>query len=371
MEVTDFVNWSTTTFCFYLLIPFACFFLSKFDFIVVANNHINNNMTNNPKIGTFLASIILICIKCFSITGKDVQGGYFKEFLFSDSFSSMTDNTVEFGFRLLNLLIYHLGENYYLLIFICGLITVYPVVFFVYKYSNRLNVGLTLFMYATLFYIQGFSLMRLYMASSIALFSMNSLIHKKYKSSIIWLIIASLFHRSVSVLFIVLILCLLKQVRVWIITLVLSIFLFIFIYMHSFVVSFFSGRYEIYKTQTVSDVGLAIFIKYIPLFILLWYVSRYNLEYIKVSYYILILGFYIGILSYFIPIFGRMQAVFLPIIFIIGYCSRILKERAVITQKSIDFLFIIYGIVQLIVYIKAYYNFDDIMPYSSILGFTI
>ncbi|AYP98612.1 EpsG family protein [Limosilactobacillus fermentum] len=368
----NFVNWSNSTFYFYLCIPCVCLLLSKLDLHndVIVSNNIKSD--TNLRLGTFMASLILACVKCFSNTGIDVQGGYKFQFFSSNSLSGTSDDTVEIGFRALNFLIYHLGKNYNLLLFIYGLITLMPVIYFITKYNRNIDVGITIFLYSTMFFFQGFSLMRLYLASSIALFSMNDLAHEKYCKSILWLLIAISFHRSTMILLIVIIFYRMKQMRIWVGTLISLIMLGISIVLRSTIINGFSGRYEIYKLQSMSsELGFALLFKYIPLFFLLWYVSRHKIgeKYIKLSYYIILIGFEFDALSYFIQIVGRMQGVFLPIIFIVGYYIHSMKKRSV--KMTLGIFFICYGMVQLIMYIRGYYAIDGLMPYTSYLNFAI
>ena len=365
-----FVNWSNSTFYFYLCIPCVCLLLSKLD--------LNNNvmMVKGKKctklsIGIFMASIILVCVKCFSNTGIDVQGGYQIQFFSSNALSGTNDDTVEIGFRLLNFLVYHLGKNYNLLLFICGLLTLVPVIYYIRKYSNQLDVSLTIFLYSTMFFFQGFSLLRLYLASSIALLSIDNLIHNKYYKSILWLLIAVFFHRSTIILLIVIILYGLKRLKIWESTFLSLILLFVSISLRSTIINGFSGRYEIYKSQTMSELGFALFFKYIPLFLLLWYArkNRVGMKYFRISYYIVLVGFEFDVLSYFIQVIGRMQGIFLPIVFVVGYYVYSIKDKLV--KNIFTLFFICYGFIQLIMYIKGSYQIDGLMPYSSYLNFVI
>lgn len=160
--------------------------------------------------------------------------------------------------------------------------------------------------------------------------------------------------------------------RIWVGTLISLIMLGISIVLRSTIINGFSGRYEIYKLQSMSsELGFALLFKYIPLFFLLWYVSRHKIgeKYIKLSYYIILIGFEFDALSYFIQIVGRMQGVFLPIIFIVGYYIHSMKKRSV--KMTLGIFFICYGMVQLIMYIRGYYAIDGLMPYTSYLNFAI
>ena len=141
----------------------------------------------------------------------------------------------------------------------------------------------------------------------------------------------------------------------------------------TFILSHFSGRYEIYATQnSASAIGITAFAEYVPLFILWWIVKqKYTDKYSNLIFFVLLTGFSCAILSYSISIFGRLQALFIAIVFIIGYYSKEIGRKSKLNQLWLDLIFISYGLIQLIIYISEYYSLDDIMPYVSFLGFYI
>lgn len=369
MNPDEFINWVNSTFYFYLFIPYVCYFLPKIDF--VSSSGSINQKKYNIRIGTFVSTLILLFIKCFSITGRDIQSGYRNQFFSSNSLFGTADDTLEIGFRFLNFVIYHLGgQNFYLFLFICGFLTLFPVIYFVFKYGNNLNISLTLFLYATLFYFQGFSLLRLYLASSIALFSIDDLLHEKTKKSLLWLLIAFSIHRSVIILLFVIIIYALKSIKLSRVIVFSFIILLFSILAKGFIISHFTGRYAIYQQQSANELGFAILLKYLPLFILVQY-ARKKQSIDRLAFSLLWLGFEFGILSYFIPIIGRQQAVFLPIIFLVGYFVKQINFNSNLSKIGLEILFLIYGTIQLYLYIKGYYQLDGIMPYVSYLGFNI
>lgn len=375
MITQNLIEWSNTTFYFYLLIPVSCFFLSKISLPIYQNELVANNIQKKSylQIGILFAALILILIKCVSITGRDVQIGYQLDFNTANSLTTFRDPSIEIGFRILNVVIYHIYPNYDFFLFIVGLLTVFPVIYFIFKYRDYINVSLAFFSYATMFYIQGFSLIRIYLAASISLFSMDAVIHNKNKTALLWLLLAISIHKTSFVLLFIYILYWSRKVNKTFVVSFVMLMIIIITMSRTFILSHFSGRYEIYATQnSASAIGITAFAEYVPLFILWWIVKqKYTDKYSNLIFFVLLTGFSCAVLSYSISIFGRLQALFIAIVFIIGYYSKEIGRKSKLNQLWLDLIFISYGLIQLIIYISEYYSLDDIMPYVSFLGFYI
>lgn len=370
MSSISVVEWSRQTFYFYMLIPIISLLVPKLT-IASGNNSVN---TKKIPVGGYIVAFLLICIKCFSYTGRDVRIGYLLDFLSADSFSSFRDPSIEVGFRLLYILVYNLTHNYYIFLFIVGFITVFPIVYYIFKYSNKLNTGITFFLYACMYLMPGFSLIRMYMASSIALCSFDAILENKKKKAAIWFILALLIHRSMVVLLLVYALYFFRKVDKRLLFLGTMVLVYLVISKKDFILGMFSGRYSQYGSENVvHGLGSAIFIEYIPLLLLFWYASSFiDKERVRaMGYSILLGGFFWGLVSYYITVLGRAQAAFLPIIYIVGYSTKIINKNKPVAGKVIEALVVIFGLLQLVTYLTGYFNLDDIMPYTSYLGFNI
>lgn len=369
------IQWSNSTFYFYLLIPISCFLISKVSLPIYQKELVVNNIQQKYylKVGAVISSLILIIIKCISITGRDVQIGYQLDFDTANSLRTFRDPSIELGFRILNIVIHYIYPNYFFFLAVIGVLTVFPVIYFIFKYEDYINISLTFFAYATMYYIQGFSLLRIYLAASISLFSIDAIMHKKNKTALLWLIVAISIHQTSFILLFVYILYWCRNLNKTIIISSMSLFIILIVINRDFILQHFSGRYEIYAAQnSASAIGIAAFAEYVPLFILWWFVKKnYTTNYNSLIFYILLIGFSCSILSYSISIFGRLQALFIAIVFIIGYYSKEISKKSKLNQLWIDLAFIVYGLTQLIIYINEYYNLDDIMPYVSYLGFYV
>lgn len=375
MTPDNYVIWSDKTFYFYLFIPIFCFLISKININIDVNRYGETNVANDQilMIGEILASLFLIFLKVFSYTGIDVQGGYQDNFNTAESLSSFHDSSVELGFRLLNVIVHFFTSNYYVFLFVVGILTVLPVIYLIFKYNNYINSSISFFIYATMFYLQGFSLLRIYLAASIVLISLENLLLHKNKRAIFWLLIAMSIHISAIILLFPYLLYWNRKANKILIAVCTLLMIAVIILEKDFIIQHFSGRYEVYATQeSTSVIGISAFLMYVPLFVLwgvMW--KKYNAKYSDLIFCILLSGFTYDILSYSIPIFGRLQAYFISIVFIIGYYSRMVAKHSKLLQFVLDFFFVIYGIIQLITYIKDYYNIDCLMPYVNFLGFTI
>ena len=369
------IQWSNSTFYFYLLIPISCFLISKVSLPIYQKELVVNNIQQKYylKVGAVISSLILIIIKCISITGRDVQIGYQLDFDTANSLRTFRDPSIELGFRILNIVIHYIYPNYFFFLAVIGVLTVFPVIYFIFKYEDYINISLTFFAYATMYYIQGFSLLRIYLAASISLFSIDAIMHKKNKTALLWLIVAISIHQTSFILLFVYILYWCRNLNKTIIISSMSLFIILIVINRDFILQHFSGRYEIYAAQnSASAIGIAAFAEYVPLFILWWFVKKnYTTNYNSLIFYILLIGFSCSILSYSLSFFGRLKALLIAIVFIIGYYSKEISKKSKLNQLWIDLAFIVYGLTQLIIYINEYYNLDDIMPYVSYLGFYV
>lgn len=375
MTPDNYVIWSNKTFYFYLFIPILCFLISKINIHINTGRYYETDTIGSKtlRIGEIITSLLLTFLKAFSYTGIDLHGGYQSNFNTAESLSSFHDSSVELGFRILNVVIHFFTSNYYVFLIIIGILTVLPVMHLIIKYSNYINASIAFFIYATMFYFQGFSLLRIYLAASIVLISLEQLLLHKNKKAIIWLLVAMSIHITSIIMLFPYLLYWNRRLNKGIIVVCTLLIIGFVILEKNFIIQHFSGRYEVYATQeSTSSVGTTAFLMYIPLFIL-WIVmwKKYKVKYSEIIFCLLLSGFTCYMLSYSIPIFGRLQAYFVSIIFIIGYYSKIIASHSKLLYFVFDLFFIIYGIIQLIIYIKNYYNIDCIMPYVSFLGFTI
>lgn len=367
-----FYVWSNKTVALFLIVAFLSGVLP---YLGIINIKVNNTVKKIP-VGLIILTAILVCIKGFSNVGRDVVDGYYIGFQSASSLSSFSDQSVELGYRILAVVVHNIWNNYTFFLVVVAILTVIPVVYFVWKYRNYLSIGLALFLYTTIYYFQGLSLLRIFLAASIGLCAMDRLISHKNKSAFIFIVIAVLFHTSMLVLFIPYGIFVFNKISRGSYTVLLfAVFAFLLLYGNK-IISSFSGRYSVYKDTFSNGLGFQQLLYYLPILILIYFGHKFSKEKIlmyendvyRLGLSLVIAGFFIGEVGYIVSIFGRAQVAFIAVIFIISYYTKevfnIDKKWGIFTKS----LVVCYGIFWLYVYLLQYYNVDDIMPYSTVWG---
>lgn len=367
-----FYVWSDKTFILFLIIAFLSGILP---YLGIINIKVKNSTKKIP-LGLILLTVLLVSIKGFSNVGKDVLSGYYLGFLSASSLSFFSDQSVELGYRILAVVVHNIWNNYTFFLVVVAILTVIPVVYFVWKYRNYLSIGLALFLYTTIYYFQGLSLLRIFLAASIGLCAIDKLISHKNKSAFIFIVIAVLFHTSMLVLFIPYGIFVFNKIsRGSYVVLLSAVFIFLLFYGNK-IISSFSGRYSVYKDTFSSGLGFQQLLYYLPIFILIYFGHKLSKDiYLpcdgdiyRLSLSLVISGFFIGEIGYIISVFGRAQVAFIALIFIISYYARkvCIKDRKL--GLLINLLVICYGFFWMYIYLSQYYNIDAIMPYSTVWG---
>ncbi|MEY8735980.1 EpsG family protein [Lactobacillus sp. AN1001] len=364
-------SWSTQTLYFYLAVIVACYFFSKQDQVIILLNRYTNT---SSSWGMILVGGILVFVKGFSTTGKDLIQGYYLSFESALSFKNIRDPTLEYGYQLLNIVIRNTVGQYWFFVLVIGLLTVIPVCQIVWKYHNEIDVSIAILMYVSIFYYPSFSLIRIYMASSIALFAFASMLYDKKIRALIYIIIASFFHVSMLVLLIPYTIYFFKKISLGVWGVILVLLTIIIFSSKSYLLGFFGGRYAGYALNNASNgIGMEQFIYYVPIILLVLYGKYYDedMSFYSLSMSYLMSGLFAGIIGYEITIFGRIQAAFLPIIIIVAYYVQKIKTDSPYQGRFIEFLVIIYSLTRCVIYLSQYYNIDNIMPYTNIFNWII
>lgn len=364
--------WSTKTLLLFCTISIFVLIVSNFGIIKL---RINGKIYEMP-IGLFSAVIILIGIKGFSAVGRDVLSGYYFGFMSASSLSDFTDDSVEIGYRLLAIFVHNIWNNYTFFLLVISFLTVVPVAYLAWKYRGYIDVGLTMFLYTTIYYFQGLSLLRIFLATSIGLLSMDYFFCNKYKKSLLYFILAISMHTSMLIL---LVPCLIYSYRKFsqgVYALLLgTVFLFVMLLGKQIIASF-AGRYSVYSTLTSNGLGFEQLLYYLPILLLIYYgnkmgrTEKYTESVYRLGVSVLMVGFFLGEVAYIIPIFGRMQIAFISLIYFISFYVKELKLENLKLGTILKVLVIIYGLIRMYIYLKQYYNVDSIMPYTTIWGWT-
>lgn len=354
--------WSNDTFMLYVSIIVSVF---VFCLILKKKLRIGKRVIDTALLLPF---IVLLFFKGFSATGTDLNTGYYINFNSSASLSSFRDQTIEIGYKFLNVIVYNIVPNYTVFIFIVALITLIPVFYVVKKYKDIINVPCALLIYAGVFYFSGFSAMRAALAYSILLLSLDSLYEKKNLKSFVLILVASSFHVTSLIALIPFFVVTFKSFSksIWAILLV-SLFSFIYVFRES-IAALFVGRYSVYDMSSAS-LGLKYFWIYIPQIILFYFGSKRSNDALikKSTLAYMITGFGMGILSYSVSIFGRMDYLFTPMIIYMPFYMKIVAT----TKRKKLFVYIatfVWCIVIFWLFINDNYLTQSLMPYQNIFG---
>lgn len=372
MQFTDItIEWSYLTFVFYISIMCLSFFIA---YAVGKRNFKWKTAHIKPcSIGIVFVAFLLLIIKCFNSTGRDLRTGYLYNFESASSMSNYRDQTVESGFRLLTVIVKNITDNYGVFLVVVGIITILPVVYIINRYRNMIDVPLVVFIYVSMYFINGFSAYRQYMAVSISLMAVDAIIEKKPFKALIWIIVASTIHTSCLVLLIPYILYYMKFLSNKIITILAAVFFAFFYFGRSLIALLLvrHERYSIYLVDSAIDFGFEQLVYYAPMFLLMYICKKYekNKNIYRLTYIYLVVGFAFGMASYILPILGRIQSVFMPMAFLLSYYIKIYKQKNKrLNRILISLCVLMYGICRFAIWIVQYYSMEDLMPYTNIFG---
>ena len=373
LDPNSIVNWRTSTLIFYILIISVTYILVKISKKIYKIKILNKVFYLN--IGYLLASFILISVKCFSVTGRDTRTGYYYNFLSADSLSSYNDQSVEFGFRLLNVSIHKVFGSYAAFLFIIGLLTVVPVLWLIWKYRKVIDRSSAIILYTCVFYFTGFSALRFALAASFVLISFDAFYEKKWVKAFVFLIIACSIHQTMIIMLLPMLLTF-KKNNPKLFASISLVLLFVFFIISRNQISVLlssSDRYSLYQVSESTQFGWEQIVYYIPFFGI-YYLSSYesrNDRWGVLSFIFLATGFVVSNLGHIVFILGRMEYAFTPLILIVPFYIKKFINRRNDLRYLVDILVIIYCIARLLIYICQYYNLSAEMPYVSVFGWSI
>lgn len=364
---TQNIVWSQNTLILYISIIAGCYLTA----LVFGRCYFKFGNYFRFPVWLLIISSVLIFFKGFGTTGRDLRAGYYYDFLSATSFEHFRDKTIEFGYRVLNVLVRNITDQYWVFILVVSILTIVPFMYIVYKYKDQIDVPITVLFYTSIFYFSGFSPLRVAMAASIALLALDGVIEKKKWKSLFFILLACLFHASVAILLIPYVLIFARIIDKRMI-LIGTFLLFLIIYFKrediiNLLLS--SSRYYGYGTDEVLRIGMEQFCYYIPIFVLIFLTrEKCDSGFQKLSIAFVSIAFVSGLCSYIIPVFARMNMDFILQAFIVGWHTKILKEEYSKLRLIINLILILYCSIRFWLYISQYYNLEDIMPYTNIFG---
>lgn len=360
------IEWSNITFIFYSLIIAVSALITMFSKTKIRLYRKKYNLA------ILLFSLLIILIKGFNTTGRDISkiGGYYYNFLSATSYDNFMDKGIEIGFKSITILIRNITPNYNIYLFLIALATVIPIVSFLRKHESEIDLFSTVLIYMSVFFYSSFSPIRQCLAASIGLLAFDSMLEKKKAKSFAWIVVACSIHTSSVILIITYVLFFLKELnKKMIMLIVVAVFLIMFAGKSSIIAMFFSNqRYTGYVTLG-SKIGMEQIVYHTPLIVLLHCCRKLsNKENLKLNFCYEITSLCFGMLGYIISIFGRFYLTFLPLMYIVGYNIRLLKIAHPKYRIIINIILILYCSLRFWMFISQYYNLEDLMPYTNMIG---
>lgn len=336
---------------------------------------------NIQKLCFLCSFLVLWFFSAFANCGADrkTYGWIFEEV----NIEQLFDGWQEPGFILFNLLFRVLGDNPRIIYVAISTVTLVLVYMTLYRVKEEISIGFAVLGYVTLYYVQSLSLMRIYMAAAILFWGVPYLLKQNYIKYGIVILGATMIHYSALAMFLPWIfLCFLKHRRYKMnlhIAAVFACFGIVFAGLVMFApilgnITIFSRFQRYLEGISFNGIGVMQFIYYIPICILVALVyNKCSENYRKIFIAFTYSAFFIGVLSYLIPMLGRMSALFHIIyLFIIPYILKILKEnlqcrgrKGAIVYYIICLSVVGYYYLRFLIYIGEYAFLDSVVPYVN------
>ncbi len=364
------IVWSQSTLILYICIIAGCYLAA----LVFERCYFKFGNYFRLPVWLLIIGSVLIFFKGFGTTGRDLRAGYYYDFLSATSCEHFRDKTIEYGYRVLNVLVRNITDQYWVFILIVSILTIVPFMYIINKYKDQIDLPVAILLYTSIFFFAGFSPLRIAMAGSIALLAFDGLIEKKKGKSLLFILLACTIHVSIALLLIPYALLFFRIIDKRMILIGAFLFFMIIFFWREDIINFFlsSQRYYGYGTVEVLRMGLEQFFYYIPIFVLIFMTrKKCDPDFQKLSIGFVSIGFVCALLGYVLPVFGRTNMDFMVIVFIIGWHTKILKQEHKKSRLLINLTIFFYCAVRFGLYITQYYNLEDIMPYTNIFDLII
>lgn len=322
---------------------------------------------------SFLCAWMLLA---FSACGKDYPT-YKDLFLKAGDLDYLINyHNLEVGFSVFNHCIRRLTDNAIIYFILVSFLFIFLVYLTLYKMRDHVHFGWGVFAFVTVFYLQEMNLKRIYFAAAIVFLATYYLIQKRYKTCLIFIVLATLIHTSAIVMMAPLFFFVIKgeQIVEKEILLLMTITGIVLVYV---------SRYQLLSAVSIArysnygvfegGIGLLQIAYHLPVIYIIFRNNNTHdpmaQRYREVGIVYILYSFAIGIMGYFIMLLGRCFVYFIfPFALAPGMCSLEPKEQRLgITYN--DFLKIAlaaYFILRLIIYLKISAEADGIEVYKSI-----
>lgn len=222
----DSPHWDIPTLSLYLFIIFSTYFISFF-IIKFRFSPYGNQINYVSLFSIFLLFWIFSAIR---IIGTDYP--VYEEIFNASNSVDRYDYGIEPGFLWANRFVRFFTSDSRVFFATVSFTTILLVFLALIRYKTILNLPFSIFVYSTLYYFQSYSLVRIYLASAILLFSYDFLITKRYFIFFFLFLISSSIHYSTLLLLLPIFGLFLYEIRksfFYIYLFTLSFFLYVFL----------------------------------------------------------------------------------------------------------------------------------------------
>lgn len=371
-------SWVQSTFIFYISLILVCYTMS----VVFTSIKFRINTWKLENTSIIVPLLILLCVKGFALCGVDLIGGYKYNFESAVSMKAFRDQSVEIGFRFINVAVRQFTSNYAIFVFIIAVLTIFPVFYVLRKYRNSINIPVAILMYGAVFFLPGISLVRIYLASAICMFAFDALFEKKYLKAVALVFVASAIHITAMVMLVPCLFFVFKVNRKLFVAVLLLAIAVLYVGRGA-IFSFLSGRYAIYSVSNEVSLGTEWIWFYLPMILFYFYIIKIlrktssehiaseSIRLFNYSSIWILIGAFFSLAQYAFNIFGRLVAYTLPLILFVASGLNILK---LLNRKKYNLMLLLtvgYIVLRFIIYITGYYMADGIMPYINCFGWEI
>lgn len=373
----DELQWDIKTlylYYFIVIITWVFGVFSQYTKPLIVTHNYTINKSNIKSDYYYLIFIVLLLFSGLRCVGTDYST--YKEIFDLSVTSHSEDFLIEPGWVFLNKILKIFGLNFETVIFIFSFVTIYCVFSSIRRYAGEIYVSLALLSYATLYYLPGFNMIRMYMAASFTLCSYRYLLSGHTKKFFVFLALICFIHYSALLFFIPAIGVVLykKHKKLFWVSFFIGWFLAFKIVLPAFPELNLIARYESYMAEdaTENSVGFLQWIINIPIIFLCIYAYKKipDSPYLPFLIVLTVCHLFIGILDYKIVMIGRSLVYYNALfIIIIPLIIKQLSEMRLRWSKFIQWTYVVYLFGRFYLYLTGYLFKDGIMPYKSIFDF--
>lgn len=124
---------------------------------------------------------------------------YFEYLAGHGSLQLVNRESLDIGFKIINLAVIKLGGNLQMVLFVSSVLTLFAFRKAILLYKDKMNVGMAAFVFMLMYYQTSFNIVRQVLAASIVLYAFHYIEEKEPFKFTLWVIVAALFHKTAVV----------------------------------------------------------------------------------------------------------------------------------------------------------------------------